>query len=51
MFGIAAHALDGDAVRTDQYAAANAAITTGGFDFLIHDFPSEWQLEQQICHP
>jgi hypothetical protein len=40
MVGIAAHTDDPLAFRFDQHAATDAAITTGGFDFSFHDFPS-----------
>jgi hypothetical protein len=40
MVGIAAHTGDPLAFGFDQHAATDAAVTTGGFDFSFHDFPS-----------
>jgi hypothetical protein len=40
MIRIATQASNDAAIGFDQYAATNAAVTTGGFDFSFHVFPS-----------
>jgi hypothetical protein len=49
VIGIAAYALDIDSVSLDQYATTDATIAAGGFDFLVHDFPSGWLLSNRYA--
>jgi hypothetical protein len=37
--GITPHADNRAVFGLDDHTAADAAVTTGGFDLLIHDFP------------
>ena len=40
MVGIAPNASDRPIFRRDENATADAAVTTGGLDFALHDHPS-----------
>jgi hypothetical protein len=43
MIRIATQTGNRTAIGFDQYTATNAAVTTGGFDFSFHVFPSGWR--------